>query len=573
MMTAYGSALRRMALVSTPLAAGLVLAGCALTQSAPRPSAEALRTACPLLASQSIPASRIGLPSGVAQVSSASLVAATPATPATPDYCKVLGSIAPIDPAAQRIQFQVNLPLAWNGKALQYGGGGYNGALVTGLAPLRDAAPDDALPLARGYLTLGTDSGHQGSTFAANAPGQFGLNDEMLVNYAYASYKKVHDVAMVLTLAFYGMPPERFYYFGGSEGGREGLTMAQRFPADYDGIVSIVPVVQLSMLFQSYMPHVRPQFSGGWLSPDKVATLARFVAQSCDGLDGLADGVVNNYLACPAHVDLQRLRCGDGADTGANCLSDSQIATVRAVHAPFTLPFPVANGLTTYPQWLYGNELTPDPAAATMTRWVTGTAAPTPAVDAATASQQWLYGANFVRYFVTRDASFEVRNYDPANYRARLEAVSALIDSSNPDLSAFFARGGKLIVRENTGDLAQSPLAGIDYFAAVSRTVGASVMEKSARLYVSPASTHTGHAASTLDGAAVATMVDLLDPLDHWVTRGQAPADAIVQTVKTAASPFTLLASRPMCRYPNYPHFQGGDPRIASSYACTPSQP
>jgi hypothetical protein len=332
-------------------------------------------------------------------------------------------------------------------------------------------------------------------------------------------------------------------------------------------------VVQLSMLFQSYLPHVRPQFSSGWLSPAKVATLARFVSQSCDALDGLADGVVNNYLACPAHVDLQRLRCSDGADTGANCLSDSQIATVRAVHAPFTLPFPVANGLTTYPQWLYGNELTPDPAVATMTRWVTGTAAPTPAVDGATASQQWLYGANFVRFFVTRDATFDVRNYDPANYRARLEAVSALIDSSNPNLSAFFARGGKLIVRENTGDLAQSPLAGIDYFAAVSRTVGASVMEKSARLYVSPASTHTGHAASTLDGTAIATMVDLLDPLDHWVTRGQAPADAMVQTVKTAASPFTLLASRPMCRYPNYPRFQSGDPRSASSYACTPSQP
>jgi pimeloyl-ACP methyl ester carboxylesterase len=99
------------------------------------------------------------------------------------------------------------------------------------------------------------------------------------------------------------------YYFGGSEGGREGLTMAQRFPADYDGIVSVVPVVQLSMLFQSYVPHQLPQFGGGWLSPAKVATLARFVSDACDALDGIADGVVSNYLACPARVNLQALRC------------------------------------------------------------------------------------------------------------------------------------------------------------------------------------------------------------------------------------------------------------------------
>ena len=555
-----------------------LLAACSAVPSASYPSADALRLACPALAGQTIPASAIGLPSGLARVSSASVIAAAALTvngasvaPATPHHCKVIGNIQPMDAAAQLINFQVNLPLAWNGRALQYGGGGYNGSLTTGLAPLRDAAPDDALALNRGYVTLGTDSGHQIGSFPANAPGQFGMNDEMLANYAYASYKKVRDVAGALIASFYGRAPEHFYYFGGSEGGREGLAMAQRFPADYDGIVSVVPVVQLSMLFPSYLPHVKPQFSGGWLSPAKVATLARFVSQSCDALDGLADGVVSNYLACPAHIQLERLRCEGGADTGTNCLSDPQIATVRAVHAPYTLPFALANGLTTYPESLYGNEQTPDPGAPTMTRWVTGTAAPTPAVDAASASQQWLYGANFVRYFVTRDPGFDVRGYDPANYRARLETVSALLDASNPDLSAFFRRGGKLIMRENTGDLAQSPLAGIRYFTAVTQAMGSSVVEQSARLYVSPASTHTGHANNTIDGAPVPTMVDLLEPLDRWVTRGQAPDEAITQTLKSPTPPFTLIASRPMCRYPNYPHFQQGDSRLATSYRCQPS--
>lgn len=102
-------------------------------------------------------------------------------------------------------------------------------------------------------------------------------------------------------------------------------------------------------MFQSYIPHNILQFGGGWLSPAKVGTLARFVAEACDALDGIADGVVSNYLACPQHVDLGKLRCPGGADTGDACLSDAQIATVSSVHSPHTFGFPLANGLTAYP--------------------------------------------------------------------------------------------------------------------------------------------------------------------------------------------------------------------------------
>lgn len=557
------------------LAAAAALAGCGAV-----PTLEPGAAQCSALQGMQIPAAALGLPSGAASITAAAFVPAKAAAigsnatrPATPDYCQVQGRIAPVDPAAQFIHFQVNLPQRWNGKAVQYGGGGYNGTLVTGLAPLRDAAPDDALPLARGYVTLGTDAGHQASSLAPNAIGQFGLNDEMLANYAFASYKKVHDAAQAVMRTFYGRGPAKMYYFGGSEGGREGLTMAQRFPADYDGIVSVVPVVQLSMLFQSYLPHVRPQFAGGWMSPAKVATLARFVVQACDSLDGLADGVIGNYNACAAHVQVERLRCPGGADTGDSCLSDAQLAVVQAVHSPYRLPFTVANGIDAYPAWgFWGNELTPDPSPPTWTRWVTGAAPPTPEV-APSAGQHWLYGANFVRYFVTRDPGFDVRTFDPAHYQARLRQVSELIDSTNPDLSAFFARGGKLIVRENTADVAQSPQAGIAYYQAVAARVGPAMMERSARLYISPGSTHSGNATSVTTGAVVPTMVDLLDPLDRWVVAGQAPADALVQTLKSPLPPFALQASRPMCRWPNYPHYVGPDPAAAGSYRCEPSRP
>lgn len=559
----------------------MCLAACGGTSDSSPPTAQSLQTACPGIAGTHVAASQIGLPSGAATVASATFVAAAAqtvsggvTTPATPSYCRVLGTIAPLDPQAQLINFQVNLPIDWNGKAVQYGGGGYNGTLVTGMTPLRDANPDDALPITRGYATLGTDSGHQASAFAANAIGQFGMNDEMLLNYGYASYKKVRDVAVQLMRSFYRQPPAKVYYFGGSEGGREGLTMAQRFPQDYDGVVSVVPVVQLSMLFQSYLPHVRPQFSGGWMSPAKITTLARHTIGACDALDGLADGVVNNYRACTAdRVNIDALRCAGGTDTGNDCLSDAQLAAVQSVRQPYTLPFAVANGATSYPGWnFFGNETTPDTVNPTWTRWIFGAAQPGAAVEA-TSGQQWLYGANFVRYFVARNAALDPLTFDPANYQARLKEVSAIIDSNNPDLRAFFARGGKLIMRENTADAAQSAQAGIDYFNAVGATVGAATLEGSARLYMSPGSTHTGHGTSVTDGSAIATMVDLLDPLDRWVSAGQAPADALVQTVKAATPPFALQAARPMCRYPGYPAYTGGDAKSASSYRCTLSAP
>jgi feruloyl esterase len=146
-------------------------------------------------------------------------------------------------------------------------------------------------------------------------------------------------------------------------------------------------------------------------------------------------------------------------------------------------------------------------------------------------------------------------------------------DSNNPDLSAFFARGGKLIMRENTADVAESPQAGIDYFLAVQRLVGESTMDASARLYMSPGSTHGGPGTSVTDGAAIPTAVDLLDPLDRWVASGQTPGESLLQSAKAPVPPFADRGTRPMCRYPNYPRYVSGDAKLATSYVCTPSLP
>lgn len=544
------------------------------------PTPEQLIAACPTLAGQIIRSDSIGLPSGNATVASATFIPAAPqsvsgsnTTPATPDYCQVRGTIDPVDPAAQLINFQVNLPTVWNGKALQYGGGGFNGTLITGLAPLRDAAPDDPLPLTRGYVTLGTDSGHQASAFPASEPGAFALNDEMLANFAFASYKKVKDVAVAIMRLFYNERQSEMYYFGGSEGGREGLTMAQRFPADYDGIVSVVPVISWTGLFHAFVRNQTPQFADS-LDAAKAPAIARAVSDACDALDGLADGVVNNYLACHGRVNLQALRCPGGADAGSTCLSDAEINTLRAIHTPYTFSFPLVNGVTSYPQWLYSHEDSLDGLTLmNLVRWVTGSAPPAIPPNPTANATQWLYGSNWIRYAIARDANFDVRTYNPDNFMARVQETSALVDSTNSDLSAFFARGGKLILRENAADRAQSPLVGIDYYNAVVARFGHRKVDRSIRLYVSPASTHTGNSRSVTDQLPVPTMVDLLDPLDRWVTTGRAPPDAIIQSVKQTVPPFTVLATRPMCQYPDYPHYVGGDRSQAASYVCTPSAP
>ncbi len=548
----------------------MVLSACGSSQIVRQPA-----TACMELAGSSVQPLSGSLPSGPIRIAAATLVPAAPqmvtagiASPALPEYCKVTGTVASRDPAAQSINFQLNLPTQWNGKALQYGGGGFNGLLVNGLAPLRDAAPSDPLPIARGYATFGTDSGHQATAFPASEPGAFALNDEMLENFAFASYKKVRDVAVTVISTFYGRAPGRMYYFGGSEGGREGLTMAQRFPADYDGIVSVVPVINWTGLFHAFVRNQTPQFTH-WLPAAKASLIARATSDACDALDGLTDGIVNNYLACQGRVNLQALRCPDGANTGNNCLSAPEIDLMRTIHSPYEFAFPLANGITSYPGWFYGHEDSLDgPTAVSLVRWVTGNAAPTTPPNAPSASTQWLYGSNWVRYAIARDAGFDVRTYRPESFAPRVQQTSALMDATNPDLSAFFARGGKLIIRENGADRAQSPQMGFSYYKSVVDRLGQSTVNQSVRLYVSPASTHTGNARSVTSKAAVPTTVDLLDPLDQWVSTGRPPADALTQTSQAALPPHTQLASRPLCLYPTYPHYMGGDTAQASSYTC-----
>lgn len=553
-------------------AAALLLTLCACGSDSdvppPVPGVAELQQACARMAGTTVAPSRIGLPSGAATVTAAVLV---PAAGELPEYCQLQGSIAARSAGADPIRFQLNLPTTWNQKALMYGGGGFNGVLIDGTAALRDAPAGMARPLAQGYATFGTDSGHDATSYNATDPGRFALNDEMLVNFAHESYKKVKDTAHALMAGYYLRTPSRQYYFGGSEGGREGLVMAQRYPADFDGIVSVVPVIHWTGLFNGFINFSKPQFNGGALNTAEIRLVADAVNTACDGLDGIADGVVSNYLACPARFNLQSLRCAGGADVGDSCLSDAQLATLQAAYGPTVMPFALANGLTTYPGRLFGGEI--QPGSEGIGRWITNGQVPQVPTPLATDARGVNYGSSYARYVIARDAAFDVRNFDAATFRTRIQEVSALMDATDPDLSAFLRRGGKLIVRENSGDMAQSPMAGIQYYQSVVARMGQSAVDGFMRLYVSPASNHGGTAASLTAGTLVPTTTDLLAELDRWSTTGTAPADALAQVRNATTAPYTTLASRPMCRFPGYPQYVGGDASLMASYRCATSAP
>ena len=475
--------------------------------------------------------------------------------PALPEHCQVIGAIAPADPKAPRIRFQVNLPTQWNGNSLQYGGGGFNGVLINGLSLTPSARPDRPGPLARGYVTYGTDSGHQ------NAPGvplqAFALNDEALVNFAHASYKKVRDVAVDLMQRRYGAVPRKLYFFGSSEGGREGITMAQRYPADFDGIFSRVPVINWVALQVAGTRAGVAQFGEGWLAPDKVKLVHDAVAAACDALDGLADGIVSDYEECMRVFDVDTLRCTAGPAAG--CLTEPQVRAVQALHTPLRLNYPLANDVRGYPAWGRGGENAPGGGpVGGWPSWQTGSAPPT-IPPGPSSSRAWLYGSGAIQYFIARDPQYDPRRFNPDEFVGRMRAVSALMDSTNPDLAAFAARGGKLIISEHMADYAQSPYAGVEYYKSVLERMGQAAADSFLRLYVTPGADHMGIGAPSA--------VDMVEVLSDWVEKGKAPGD-LVQATHELKPPFAVTAARPMCRYPAFPRYLGGDMAKAESFEC-----
>ncbi len=522
-----------------------------------------VREACNGLAGTTIPAQAIGLPSSGARIATAGLQLAVRGkvnasgapVPDTPEYCKVIGSILPVDPSAPPIRFQVNLPTEWNRRAIQFGGGGFNGTLIDGVMPAPSAPPDAPLPLARGTLTFGTDGGHQA------VPGEplqgFAANAEALENFAYGAYKKARDVAVELARRRYGLAPRRIYYVGSGEGGREGLAMAQRFPQDYDGVFARVPSIGLVGQQIAGLRNGLALMNDGWLNALKVQQVHRAVLEACDRLDGLADGIVGRAASCARRFDPAVLRCPQGGDTGAGCLSDRQLDALRMLHLPATLGVPLAHGDERTPGWGWGGEQDPSGYA----QWWSGKVPPSvpPTLEM---GWQWVFGYGTVRQMIAPGLGEDPRVFEPRNHAARILALSRMLDATDPDLGRFIGRGGRLLLLEFGADYARSPQLSVDYLKAMETTMGRAAVERGARLYVTAGAGH--------DGVGVPSEIDMVAVLEAWVEDNRPPPDALVQSTREAVPPYAVTRTRPLCRHPGYPHYTGGDPARASSFECRP---
>lgn len=540
-------------------------------------------SACAALNGRTIDARTIGEPTTGAVVTSAAFKPAVADAPnatntaivqGTPDFCLVLVDIKPVDPSAPVIKVEVNLPASWNGKTMQVGGGGLNGVLNTGLAATRNAGPETPLAVTLGYMTLGTDSGHQ--VTAGVDPAAFALNNEAFTNYAYASYKKTRDVGVQLSLAYYGQQAQKAYYIGGSEGGREGMLMAQRYPADFDGIVVVDPVIRLIGLWQFQLSMGQVQSTPGSYLGGKTQLVQDTVAAACDALDGISDRVVSNVKACKPLADaaIVAKRCASGTDEGATCFSDGQIAALRWIYTGQLYPFALANGNYSYPGYLYGSEGVPG----AYDRWIVGTTAPTSNPDAAGVGASYTIGGELVRYFVTKDLSFNPLTFNAAAYQSRIQELSNIMDMTNPDLSAFYARGGKLILREDLSDKGNSPQTGLDYYDAVVARMGRATVDQFFVAYGATGLPHTspGLPAGTVNAPSYGTAghQDMLGLIDDWVVKGVKPAETITLTNRNPLPPYDIVASKPMCRFGSYPRYTGATPaggNLAANYVCTAS--
>ncbi len=454
-----------------------------------------------------------------------------------PPFCRVAGVIAPT--SASQIRFEVWLPLEnWNGKFAGVGNGGWAGVISYG--PLAEQ-------LRRGYATASTNTGHE-RTGGVNAARFAFEKPEQLIDFAYRSHHETALKAKAITEAFYTKPPQRAYFIGCSSGGYEGLMEAQRFPADYDGIVAGMPANNWTRLMAGDLDATLAVLKGGVnnLPPSALGVLHRAALVACDGTDGVVDGVLEDPRRCAFDPGALSCKPGQAADT---CLTPAQVDAARRVYGGLKDP---ATGTQLYPGLVPGSEPfwpNRDPAN------------PFPIPIA------------HYRWLVFADPAWDWRSFefsDPADYEAHQKAeakFAPMLNATDPDLTAFRQRGGKLLQYHGWNDQLITPLNSIDYYESVLSFFGAGGRDRAStlqdvqgfyRLFMAPGMAHCG-------GGQGPNTFDMQAALEQWVEQGVAPE----RIVATRAINGVVDRSRPLCAYPKVAAYTGtGDTNEASSFEC-----
>jgi len=462
-------------------------------------------------------------------------------------HCKVAGVIGP------EIHFELLLPEKWNGKFVMGGGGGFVGSVINTSLMLGS--------LQAGYATVGTDTGHKGHPLDASWAHN---NLERLVNFGHQAVHRTTVTAKALTEAFYRNEISRSYFTGCSRGGGQALMETQRYPEDFDGIVAGAPAYNWPMLgamatqINQVMYPDPNDIEAAVVGPKEQELIESSYLEMCDEQDGIKDGILNDPRRCK--FDVATLLCK--SEKNDSCLSKEQLAAVKTIYdGPkdgkgnamfYGFPFGGETALGGWPRWLTGGlKFQADLDEFQGGVDVGGFQAPT------TPSAHYSFGNGIMKYFVYNDPEWTYKNYDFDTFRKDAELVAATLNATNPDLSAFRKRGGKLMMYTGWSDAAISALATIGYYEDViahDKTAANDV-----RLFMMPGVEHCF-------GGPGPSWVNWLDELDRWVETGVAPDQITVYYVDEKMQP---AGSRLLCAYPQTAEYDGkGNPRDVSSFSC-----
>jgi feruloyl esterase len=482
-----------------------------------------------------------------------------PAPMTVPARCVVKGIARPSSDSEIRFELWLPAAAAWNGKYQQVGNGGWAGSIPTAglVAAVR-----------RGYAAAGTDDGHAGGLWADWAIG----HPEKLADFGHRAVHETSVHSKAIIQAFYGREAAKSYFIGCSDGGREALMEAQRYPDDFHGIVAGAPANNWTGLMTMALT-IERAFDEAAIPASKLPAIQAAVLTACDAADGVKDGVMEDPRSC--RFDPVVLTC-KGAD-GDQCLTAAQVITLRHIYEGPRHP---RTGAQIAPGFSPGTEAVPG-------GWVPWIVPPPPGPQGtSTTSVIAGFGNSFYGQAVAEDPKWDFRKWNfESDYAFAVEKTAALLNSTSPDLRSFRATGGKLIQFHGWGDAAIPGLASIEYYDRVrafmakypdGRTTRPGEVDEFYRLFMVPGMGHCsgGIGPNTFGngGRSGASTTpdpdsDLVAALERWVEHGTAPERLIGSgtVVGDPAKPLT----RPLCAYPKVATYNGsGDPYVADSFTC-----
>ena len=483
-------------------------------------------------------ASLVGLEVAGARVGEAVPAPAPASGPIKVAHCKVSGVIE------KEINFTALLPERWNERLFAGGGGGFVGAV--------DNQAQTSVNF--GYATVGTDTGHQALPFEAGwALG----NAERVVNYGHRAIHRMTEVAKAILKVYYGQDPRYSYFFGCSNGGRQALMEAQRYPADFDGIVSCAPALDFTNIAASFVRNTQVTYPNpsalgtSAISPDNLKLLGLSVLEACDAVDGVRDGVLDDPRDCKFRIAELPTCAGD--QPAAACVTKAQRAAIERIYTPTTV-----KGAVIYPGQPFGGEAEAEGWQA----WITG---PNSQVSFITKGQKpslhLAFSTEFFKYLVFGRPEWDYSTYDLSTWLQDTGPVAAQLNAEQADLTAFTNRKGKLMLAHGWADPALNPLSTIAYYQrllAHDPRIGDSV-----RLFMMPGVLHCF-------GGVGPDTVDWFTAITDWVERGRAPERVIARKLDKAGG---VENARPLCPYPQRAIYDGkGSATDPASYACRAPQ-